>query len=142
MTDKEQAIKYVEELIKEVKKRANAGSWWNDNSVYELVNKYNKALALLKEKHHCDKNCEKKGEMRCQDLRNGQKKKLNLNKNLILQDSLFCFTHNNARKEGWKAALQWYKNAADECEKDCSTNEDYKTLYFHLKQVLENELKE
>jgi len=61
MTDKEQAIKYAEELIEEVKKRANAGSWWNDNSVYELVNKYNKALALLKEKHHCDEDCEKKG---------------------------------------------------------------------------------
>ncbi len=41
----------------------------------------------------------------------------------------------------WRGALEWYQLTAAECEKDCHTNEDYRTLYCHLKQVLENELK-
>jgi len=45
-------------------------------------------------------------------------------------------------KDTWKAALSWYQEVANKCEQDCSTNEDYKILYFHLKQVLINELKE
>ena len=42
---------------------------------------------------------------------------------------------------GWRASLEWYKGITDEYEKDCTTDEDFRTLYFHLKQVLENELK-
>jgi hypothetical protein len=42
----------------------------------------------------------------------------------------------------WRRALKWYQLVADECEKDCSTDKDYKVLYFHLKQVLINEMKE
>ncbi len=42
----------------------------------------------------------------------------------------------------WRAALENYQKIAAACEKDCETAEDYKTLYFHLKQVLKNELGE
>ncbi|KKN71260.1 hypothetical protein LCGC14_0423030 [marine sediment metagenome] len=44
--------------------------------------------------------------------------------------------------EGWQAALKWYQSIAAGCEKDCQTDEDYKTLYFHLKQVLKNGIQE
>lgn len=43
-------------------------------------------------------------------------------------------------KAGWQGALRWYQAVANKCEKDCMTPEDYKVLYFHLKQVLENEV--
>lgn len=46
------------------------------------------------------------------------------------------------RKAGWFSALRWYQSVAEECEKDCHTDEDYRILYFHLKQVLENEMSE
>ena len=42
----------------------------------------------------------------------------------------------------WRSALKWYQVIADKCEQDCTTDEDYKVLYFHLKQVLINEIKE
>lgn len=42
---------------------------------------------------------------------------------------------------GWRAALKWYQSVAKVCEKDCETSEDYKVLYFHLKQVLKNEVR-
>jgi len=42
----------------------------------------------------------------------------------------------------WIAALKWYKSVAEECEKDCVTDKDFRTLYFHLRQVLENEINE
>ena len=43
-------------------------------------------------------------------------------------------------EDAWKAVLEWYQKTAAKCEKDCSTDEDYKVLYFHLKQVLKNEI--
>lgn len=42
--------------------------------------------------------------------------------------------------KAWKAALEFYKDTAARCERDCTTDKDYKILYFHLKQVLKNEL--
>lgn len=41
----------------------------------------------------------------------------------------------------WRAALGWYQSVAEKCEKDCETPEDFKVLYFHLKQVLKNEVR-
>ena len=43
-------------------------------------------------------------------------------------------------KAAWRAALKWYQSVAETCEKDCETPKDYKILYFHLKQVLKNEV--
>lgn len=42
----------------------------------------------------------------------------------------------------WRAALRWYRNIAEKCENDCTTDKDFRTLYFHLKQVLKNEIGE
>lgn len=53
---------------------------------------------------------------------------------------LSCKDCQRIRKEAWRAALEWYQTIAEECEKDCSTDSDFRILYFHLKQVLENEI--
>lgn len=49
--------------------------------------------------------------------------------------------HALSARNGWRASLEWYKSIADKCEQDCVTDRDFRVLYFHLKQVLENELK-
>jgi len=46
------------------------------------------------------------------------------------------------KEDVWRSALKWYQDIVNTCEKDCNTDEDYKILYFHLKQVLINEIKE
>ena len=58
------------------------------------------------------------------------------------QPNIKSFTKKRQLYNTWRGALKWYQKIADGCEKDCNTDEDYKILYFHLKQVLINELKE
>lgn len=48
--------------------------------------------------------------------------------------------HEDAAADAWRAALGWYQSVAETCEKDCTTIEDFQTLYYHLKQVLKNEV--
>jgi hypothetical protein len=56
------------------------------------------------------------------------------------------YIHNPADKavvkRGWKEALKNFQSIMENYEKDCKTPEDFKTLYFHLKQVLKNEVGE
>lgn len=53
-----------------------------------------------------------------------------------------CGTCEMNREQAWKASLKWFYNVAEECEKDCKIDKDYQKLYFHLKQLLKNELGE
>jgi len=61
-------------------------------------------------------------------------------KKQLAKQKQYYKNRSNIVRKGWQMALEWYKKTMDECEKDCITSEDYKVLYFHIRQVLKNEI--